>query len=127
MGEGSLAWLASAATVAASAPGMRLADARPLLARIDQDRLNRILKRRLTMRPHEIHVSEPEMHVEAPTEGAHVATGAKGHVTGKVQRFGDGVDTDAIIPALPAIEEYYHKLRLGVPRVELWSCTTAGR
>jgi len=98
MGEGSLAWLASAATVAASAPGMRLADARPLLARIDQDRMNRILKRRLTMRPHEIHVAEPETHVAAATEGAHVVGGAGGHVTGKVQRFGDGVDTDAIIP-----------------------------
>ncbi len=99
MGEGSLAWLSSAATVAASALGMRLTDPRPLLARVDQDRLNRILKRRVTARPHEIHPAEPETHVEQAAAGAKRASGAgEAVVRGKVQRFGDGVDTDAIIP-----------------------------
>jgi acyl transferase domain-containing protein/4'-phosphopantetheinyl transferase EntD len=41
--------------------------------------------------------------------------------------WGRAYHTDAIVPTLPAIDEYYHKLRLGTPRVELWSCTTAAR
>jgi acyl transferase domain-containing protein/phosphopantetheinyl transferase len=41
--------------------------------------------------------------------------------------WGRAYHTEAIVPALPAIEEYYHKLRLGTPRIELWSCTTAER
>ncbi len=43
MGEGSLAWLASAATVAASALEMKVADSRALLQKVDQARLNCIL------------------------------------------------------------------------------------
>src|SRR5438128_10653150 len=46
MGEGSLAHLASAATVAASAAEMKIADPRPLLARVDQQRFRRILGER---------------------------------------------------------------------------------
>ncbi len=41
--------------------------------------------------------------------------------------WGRAYHTDAIVPALPTIEEYYRTLRLGTPRVELWSCTTAER
>ena len=65
MGEGSLAWLASAATVAASALGMTVADPRPLLARVDRDRLARILGRKETRALPEITTAEPTMHVEA--------------------------------------------------------------
>ena len=63
MGEGSLAWLASAATVAASALGMEVRDPRPLLDRVDRDRLAEILERKVTRRVPEITLSEPEMHV----------------------------------------------------------------
>ncbi|HKT39178.1 MAG TPA: aconitase family protein, partial [Ktedonobacterales bacterium] len=65
MGEGSLAWLASAATVAASALGMSVSDPRPLLARVDRDRLARILGRTDTRPLPEITIAEPTMHVEA--------------------------------------------------------------
>src|SRR5205085_4691576 len=46
MGQGSLAWLASAATVAASAARMKVTDPRPLLASINQDRYREILGER---------------------------------------------------------------------------------
>jgi aconitate hydratase/homoaconitate hydratase len=99
MGEGSLAWLSSAATVAASAPAMRLTDPRPLLARVDRDRFERILgKERRTPLP-EVRVTQP--HVQVSEAAAHEASA--GHdsektVRGRVQRMGDHVDTDAIIP-----------------------------
>jgi aconitate hydratase/homoaconitate hydratase len=98
MGEGSLAWLASAATVAASAISMRVSDPRPLLERIDRDRLDTILQRQRNAPPVEITVTEPEIEMAAPRAGAdrHAAEG--GVIRARVQRFGDSVDTDAIIP-----------------------------
>ena len=98
MGEGSLAWLASAATVAASALGMTVADPRPLLARVDRDRLARILGRKETRALPEITTAEPTMHVEAHAAGAKEAHASSQVIRGRVQRFGDSVDTDAIIP-----------------------------
>ena len=105
MGDGSLAHLSSAATVAASAQGMKIADPRPLLARVDQDRFRRILGARSPRRAPEIQVVEPAIHL-APA-GA-TATSAKqarqqdrqraGAIRSRIQRFGDNVDTDAIIP-----------------------------
>ncbi len=108
MGEGSLAWLASAATVAASSLAMEVRDPRPLLEHVDRDRLAEILQRKVNHRVPEISVSEPEMHVvrrarssqsaEATTT-ATTTEGADGRtIGGLVQRFGDSVDTDAIIP-----------------------------
>jgi aconitate hydratase/homoaconitate hydratase len=98
MGEGSLAWLASAATVAASALTMEVRDPRPLLEQVDRDRLAEILDRRFSRKVPEISVSEPQMHVVRRKSGAHAATGTAGTVRGRIQRFGDSVDTDAIIP-----------------------------
>jgi aconitate hydratase/homoaconitate hydratase len=99
MGKGSLAWLASGATVAASAVEMKVADPRPLLARIDPDRYHRLLFRKPSKRAPEIRAEEPAIQVE-PAKGAHGQTGgvAQKQVQGRVQRFGDHVDTDAIIP-----------------------------
>ena len=100
MGAGSLAHLASAATVAASSVGMQITDPRPLLAQIDQERFARLLHRDdAKTRTYEVQVSEPTVTVAGAT-GASAETGAaKGAViTGRVQRFGDHVDTDAIIP-----------------------------
>ncbi len=102
MGEGSFAWLASAATVAASSLGMKITDPRPLLARVDRAKLARYLGRDVARVVPEIRISEPEIR-----QGAHATASARASVaggapskvvTGRVQRFGDGVDTDAIIP-----------------------------
>ena len=103
MGEGSLAWLAAAATVAASALDMQVRDPRPLLQNIDQDRFARILRRDSLARVPELRVSEPELAAEAPTAAGQAAApagalAAPSIVRGRVQRFGDNVDTDAIIP-----------------------------
>jgi aconitate hydratase/homoaconitate hydratase len=98
MGEGSLAWLASAATVAASALGMTVADPRPLLARVDRDRLARILGRKETRPLPEITTAEPTTHVETHAADAKEAHVSSQMIRGRVQRFGDSVDTDAIIP-----------------------------
>ncbi len=107
MGEGSLAWLASAATVAASALDMRVTDPRPLLERVDRDRLNAVLLRRPSRRAHEITISEPEITVEAASAAKGGAAASGGTVRATVQRFGDAVDTDAIIPG-----EFCHLTKL---------------
>jgi homoaconitate hydratase len=106
MGEGSLAYLASAATVAASSLEMRVTDPRPLLSRVDPARLERLLGRAAgARRPPEVKVSEPRVSPPAAAApAAPAATAAPGgapaavQFTGQVQRFGDHVDTDAIIP-----------------------------
>jgi len=98
MGKGSLAWLASAATVAASSVDLKAADPRALLARIDQDRFRRLLFRS-TARPPEVRPVEPEVQVKAATQAGAGAKATSGKaVRGRVQRFEDQVDTDAIIP-----------------------------
>jgi len=98
MGEGSLAWLASGATVAASALGMRVADSRPLLDRVDRDRLSAILLRPRGAAPVEITIDEPQVQVAAQHGGEQHAAAAGGTIRARIQRFGDAVDTDAIIP-----------------------------
>jgi aconitate hydratase/homoaconitate hydratase len=98
MGAGSLAWLASGATVAASALGMTMTDPRPLLARVDRDRLDAILRRPRRHIAPEIHVSEPAIALAPEHAAAHGERAGGGVVRGRVQRFGDAVDTDAIIP-----------------------------
>jgi aconitate hydratase/homoaconitate hydratase len=98
MGEGSLAWLASAASVAASALDMRLTDPRPLLERVDRDRLATILQRNDPRPIPEITTAEPAMTVSPPSHPAHESNAAARVIQGAIQRFGDSVDTDAIIP-----------------------------
>lgn len=108
MGEGSFAYLASAATVAASACEMRVRDPRPLLAGVDRDRFDRLLRRTGGVVP-EVRIAEPEVQVmEETTTGSAAAqeAGAK-TIRGGVQRFGDSVDTDAIIPG-----EFCHLTKL---------------
>jgi aconitate hydratase/homoaconitate hydratase len=98
MGEGSLAWLASAATVAASALDMRLADPRALLERVDRDRLASILQRSDKRATPVITTATPEMTIEQRAAAEEHAESAGSVVRGRVQRFGADVDTDAIIP-----------------------------
>ncbi len=97
MGQGSLAHLASGATVAASAVGMKIADPRPLLAKVDRARYERILARKPPSGS--VAIGEPKAAVAKASGGAGAASGgAAGVARGKVQRFDDNVDTDAIIP-----------------------------
>ncbi|HZN94539.1 MAG TPA: aconitase family protein, partial [Myxococcales bacterium] len=112
MGQGSLAWLATGVTVAASAVEMKLADPRPLLDRVDRDRFHRILERPSpsSRRAPDVHASEPEIQVAQPPAGATAtaaAATAAPPLRGRVQRFGDNVDTDAIIPG-----EFCHLTKL---------------
>src|SRR5439155_19584984 len=76
MGQGSLAWLASAATVAASSVEMRVADPRPWLAKIDRDRFDKLLFRDSKKRPPEVRAREPEVRVESAQGGAEHAGAA---------------------------------------------------
>ena len=129
MGEGSHAWLASAATVAASAFSMQIADPRPLLAKIDQARFAKLLDRdpRIpairtvpgeTARPGaemgsaraQVVNVEPTVVVATPSaaaQGPKTAPAPSSVIRASVQRFGDAVDTDAIIPG-----EFCHLTKL---------------
>jgi 3-isopropylmalate dehydratase small subunit len=99
MGAGSLAWLASAATVAASSVEMAVADPRPLLARVDRGRFLQLLGRPDPSRPIEVRRAEPAVAVEPPPAPASAPSSpGRTRLAGRVQRFGDHVDTDAIIP-----------------------------
>ena len=100
MGHGSLAYLSSAATVAASSLGMRITDPRPLLERVDRARYDKILGRDANAMLPSVTVSEPHMTVVPDAESVkQTKVGAAARViSGRVQRFGSHVDTDAIIP-----------------------------
>ena len=99
MGPGSIAYLASAVTVAASALDLRTTDPRPLLARVSRERFERLLERPATRPVPEVRAVEPTLDVSAGGgEAGSGGAGLGGTLTGRVQRFGDHVDTDAIIP-----------------------------
>jgi 3-isopropylmalate dehydratase small subunit len=109
MGAGSLAWLASAATVASSSVDMKVADPRPLIERIDRQRYERLLFKDVRAVAPEIRINEPSLSV-SPALSAHAASSdlSRGRtISGLVQRFGDHVDTDAIIPG-----EFCHLTKL---------------
>ncbi len=98
MGKGSLAWLASGPTVAASAFQMQISDPRPLLAEIDQDKWRRIVGADEPMP--EVVITEPQKSAEEPAaaEESSTAEASGVRISGRVQCFGDNVDTDAMIP-----------------------------
>jgi homoaconitate hydratase len=99
MGAGSIAWLASAATVAASALELRVADPRPLLAEIPRAEFEALLDPVRAAPPVEIGEPRAEIATGASGPGASGPTPAEPRtIRGRVQRFGDHVDTDAIIP-----------------------------
>lgn len=95
MGAGSIAWLASGLTVAASAAGMRIADPRPWLDGIDRARLARLLDRGGVAGA----IPQPAPRA-APGAAGTAAPPARveGVVAGRALVFGDHIDTDAIIP-----------------------------
>jgi 3-isopropylmalate dehydratase small subunit len=100
MGEGSHAWLASGASVAASAASMTITDVRPILSRLDQSRFLSLLGRQPDAVVPEVRHEEPRVETDGVAKTEHAAGGAapSARVRGQVQRFGDNVDTDAIIP-----------------------------
>lgn len=103
MGAGSLAWLASASTVAASALTLTVQDPRPWLAEVDQDRFRHILGQTQTSAVNIITV-EPkginEDFAQHTNEVQQASTEEQGDsfIEAEIQRFGDHIDTDAIIP-----------------------------
>lgn len=98
MGQGSIAWLASALTVAASALDMRIADPRPYFAGLDRDRVASLLSSRDGLPP--VVYSEPEPRPAAVEDESGAGSAAQGGVIrGRAQLFGDHVDTDAMIAA----------------------------
>ena len=108
MGPGSLAWLSSAATVAASSVEMKIADPRSQLSKIDQDRYAKLLFRDAKKPLPEVRSVEPTVEVAAAAASTAKTGAVQGkQVEGRVQRFGDAVDTDAIIPG-----QYCHLTQL---------------
>jgi 3-isopropylmalate dehydratase small subunit len=107
MGQGSIAWLASALTVAASALDMRIADPRPYLEGLDGDRAASLLSSRDGLPP--VIYSEPEpRRAAAQTPRGAGSSQRSGVIRGRAQLFGDHVDTDAMIAA-----EFCHLTDLG--------------
>jgi homoaconitase/3-isopropylmalate dehydratase large subunit/3-isopropylmalate dehydratase small subunit len=110
MGKGSIGNLASAATVAASSFDMTVRDPRELLNDIDPERYEQMLEI-WKEKGEPIIISEPNPTlVDSSSNGtADVASLPKFEtvITGRVQRFGDHVDTDAIIPAefMPGVSD----------------------
>jgi len=97
MGKGSIAWLASAVTVASSSAGMAIADPRPYLAAISPEELAALLPRPSGLGSIEPQEPEPRPRGATVAVGERVATAARGPITGRAQLFGDNVDTDAMI------------------------------
>jgi 3-isopropylmalate dehydratase small subunit len=99
MGQGSIAWLASALTVAASAIDLRITDPRPLVAELDRERIARLVAPRAGLPP-VVH-GEPEPLAAAGPGGVAAAAEAVAGpvVKGRAQLFADHVDTDAMIAA----------------------------
>lgn len=102
MGQGSIAWLASAPTVAASALSLEIRDPRSLLAEISPEEFASYLSKATSMP--KVVIVEPAVEVMTGKGSAGAGSGL-GHagteatkIRGRVQCFGDHVDTDAMIP-----------------------------
>ena len=123
MGKGSIAWLGSAATVAASALSLEVSDPRQWLQQVDRDRYARLLGREPVDPPAAAAPAASTASSSTPAASTRDGSGSGGQVRGsggdpspgasatqpagaagarqiegRVQRFGDHVDTDAIIP-----------------------------
>lgn len=109
MGKGSIGNLASAACVAASSFTMKVCDPMPLLEKLDSNEYNSLRGWKMNLEKVSYSISEPEP--ELTTEDstfvekaeknvpANLESNMESKFTGKVQLFGDDVDTDAVIPA----------------------------
>ncbi|KAK1929655.1 putative aconitate hydratase [Phytophthora citrophthora] len=104
MGKGSIANLASAITVAASSFTMEVTDPRPFLKLIDVEKFNSAVPKHPSV-PIEIAEVNPELPTSTGEEGVNADAEAaasletfSGSIKGRVQVFGDNIDTDAILP-----------------------------
>lgn len=98
MGKDSLAWLASAPTVAASAFAMQITDPRPLLQQIDRAKWERIAHPSGRV-PQRVYTEPaPATGHAAPAQTTVSGSGDIAAIEGCTQLFGDHIDTDAIIP-----------------------------
>ncbi|VUC35914.1 unnamed protein product [Clonostachys rosea] len=120
MGKGSLGNITCAAVVAASSFSMTVTDPTSLLNQIDKGKFSRLLKPKHgeTKIPAKVSISElnPSVHSTLATLDSlssvtetrpnSALARSKRIIQSKVQRFGDNVDTDAIIPAefMPGID-----------------------
>jgi len=97
MGKGSIAWLASAATVAASSFDLQITDPRPLIAKIDVDRWKKLVAPKSNL-PEAIH-THPKAQTNYPAQAEEEGNGKLSSkiIFGGAQLFGDHIDTDAII------------------------------
>jgi len=120
MGPGSIGNLASASTVAASSFDMKITDPRPLLAKVDRKRFEALLEREPQPAAVPIHEPNPELSVAdspavvlPPSSSAQAAVASQRvfrPFSGRVQRFEDNIDTDAIIPGQLMLERPLSKL-----------------
>ncbi|KAJ6178078.1 Aconitase/3-isopropylmalate dehydratase [Penicillium mononematosum] len=115
MGKGAIGSISCAAVVAASSFNMVITDPQPLLDQIDRARLANILGRERVSLSIAPEISEPNpvlasnipsingsssVPIHTPASTRDVAKiSSDGVIRSKVQRFGENVDTDAIIPA----------------------------
>lgn len=98
MGKGSLAWLASAPTVAASAFSMAVTDPRPLLNEIDRERLASLAHHRAGLPAIVYTEPQPEAGGRSDQDTRQNGAASSTRIRGRAQLFGDHVDTDQIIP-----------------------------
>jgi len=104
MGVGSIANIASAATVAVSSFGMELKDPQPILERLDleeYDNMRAYWKDEKVIEPTYIEATPlPPSKSQEDEESVSETTInlLPDIITGRVQRFGDNTDTDSIIP-----------------------------
>ena len=122
MGPGSIGNLASASTVAVSSLFMEITDPRPYLAKVNRQQYEQMLEREPLPTSVPRHEPNPEI-VEEDTAAEQtiaqqaVTVGAAdrpsylpSHISGRIQRFEDNVDTDAIIPAQRMLDRPLSKL-----------------
>lgn len=96
MGQGSIAWLASAPTVAASSLTMRVTDPRALLESLSPEEFRSYLK---PVGPlPSITITEPAAVVALQQAARAESVASTNAIEGRAQLFGDNVDTDAMIP-----------------------------
>lgn len=110
MGEGSIAWLASAVSVACSSIGMAIRDPRPVIAELDRDRLASLLAPRSSLPAVLYAEPQPSSGGDSADEGPSAPRAQRAAaVEGRAQVFGDHIDTDAMIAAefchLTSLEE----------------------
>ena len=122
MGPGSIGNLASASTVAVSSLFMEITDPRPYLAKVDRQKYERMLERETLPASVPRHEPNPEIVEEDTAAEQTVAQQAvtvlppdrpsylPSHISGRIQRFEDNIDTDAIIPAQLMLDRPLSKL-----------------